>query len=108
MMLPTWLPDAIGAISSLLLTVPAWRAMNMLRTISSLEDDATKPRQPPDEGGQRSDSRFISHDDATARIVQAMRDATQKWNGLDDFMLKSGLLLLVLSFLVRLIPSTSV
>ena len=100
--LPSWLPDAVGAISSLLLTVPAWRAASLLKAIFIIERKADQhPRSRSGHATERK-SRTLPHREAASRLATAMRGPLGKWNQLDDIMLKLGLGLLPLSFVARL------
>lgn len=97
MAMPTWLPDLLGMVSGLLLTVPAWRASGMLRAVAKLRRDAANI--PP---GQ--DPKFSPHSEVVNELTNAMLGSAQVWNRIDDFMLKTGIILLIASFAVKLIP----
>lgn len=101
-MIPPWLPDAIGSLSALLLAIPAWRATSMLKAISRIQREVPVAPQP-EPGNTSKAPRFIPHEDAASAIADGMTAAANRWNRLDEVMLKAGLVLLALSFLLRLL-----
>lgn len=94
-MLPTWMPDALGTIASLMLAIPAWRAMSVLKEIARIEDGASNTRHI------NSDRRTMPHAEVRELVLASMRSALGKWNRMDELLLKSGLVLLLFSFLSR-------
>lgn len=96
--IPPWLPDFIGTVSGVCLAVPTWRATSILKSIHEIKRDAAAvPRQP-----QNDD--FVSHGEVVKGATDAMLEGIQSWNARDDVLLKVGVVLLIVSFAVRLIP----
>jgi hypothetical protein len=111
-MIPTWLPDAIGTISSLMLTIPAWRASSLLKVIFSIEREvesdaqsALQAKQALPGSGRRQRGDYVPDEDTANALINAMRDVAARWDPIDDWMLKAGLLLLFVSFVARLLVS---
>lgn len=93
--MPTWVPDLLGMLSGLSMTVPAWRASAILRAVADLRREAANipPVQSP---------KFVPHSQVVRDLTEAMLSTAQIWNRKDDFMLKLGVVLLIASFAVKL------
>ena len=94
--LPLWLPDLLGMVSGLLLTVPAWRASGMLRAVATIRREAAQVPRVEDPG-------YESHAEVVEGLTKAMLGSAQVWNRADDLLLKAGILLLIASFAVKLL-----
>lgn len=93
---PAWLPDAVGTLAGILLALPAWRAGAILKEIDAIERRAN--------ARQAAATRPDYVDDATAsrKIADTMLGVVRRWSRVDDLMLKSGVVLLAVSFAIRL------
>ncbi len=90
-----WLPDAVGTVASILLAIPAWRASQLLKVIFTLGNDAS-----PSNPGSR---RHMSDEQVREAVKNSIRNLASTWNRADDLMLKIGVVLLILSFIIRIV-----